>query len=71
MSKITAQAFEHTNVAGKKLQYLRISNGQKEIIINVGTKTYNTVKSMEDENESLQTPTQPNGGKMDSKNNKS
>lgn len=49
MKQLTATAFEHANVMGKKLQYLRITNGEKEVIINVGNKTYEGVKELEKE----------------------
>lgn len=51
MKQLTAKAFEHANVAGKKLQYIRITNGKKEVIINVGMKTFEGVTKLEQDDE--------------------
>lgn len=43
----TVQAIQHADVKGKILNYIRIKNGQYEVLINVGEKTYNAVKQIE------------------------
>ena len=41
------QVLEHTNVRGKILQYLKISNNTgNDVLINVGEKTYKSVKEL-------------------------
>lgn len=57
MKTLTAKAFEHANVTGKKLQYIRITNGKEEVIINVGMKTFEGVTKLE-QNEEQITPQQ-------------
>lgn len=54
MKQLTVTAFEHANVAGKKLQYIRISGLTGEHIINVGMKTYEAVKKLEEETNTIQ-----------------
>lgn len=66
MKQLTAKAFEHANVMGKKLKYVRITNGTKEVLINVGEKTYNGIINLESEpvTEPEKEPTpKPKGGK--------
>ena len=45
----TVTAVEHIDVRGKKQYYLKVQRGQREYIINVGNKTFSTVKEMENE----------------------
>lgn len=42
-------ALEHVDVRGKKLHYLKLTNGKDEIIINVGEGTYQKAKKLLDE----------------------
>lgn len=46
MKKITAEAIQHIDVRGKKLYYLKLTDGTTEILINVGQKTYDSVTAM-------------------------
>lgn len=55
---VTATAFTHKDVKGKELMYLKISNGQQDILVNVGKKTYDGVLGLQ-KNE----PQKPKGGK--------
>lgn len=58
MKQLTAEAFEHANVMGKKLQYIRITDGKTQVIINVGKTNYEAVKQMAEEEQP-----KTNGGK--------
>lgn len=53
MKQVTTQAIEHIDVRGKKLYYLKLSNGPAELLVNVGKKTYDSVKAMEKHTEIL------------------
>lgn len=71
MKQLTAKAFEHANVMGKKLQYVRITNGSEEYIINVGIKTYEALTKLESEPANNETTNnEPNGDQVDLKNSK-
>lgn len=41
------EAIEHKDVSGKSLYYLRITNGEHKVIVNIGVGTYNKVKELE------------------------
>ena len=56
----TVNAVMHTDVRGKTQYYLKVTaNGKPDYIINVGEKTYQTVKDMENDGAS-QTPVDDN-----------
>lgn len=71
MKTLTAKAFEHANVMGKKLQYVRITNGREEYIINVGLKTFETLTKMEQDEPAADTTPKSNGDKVDKQDRKS
>ena len=50
-----AHALEHTDVHGKKLYYISIFNGYETHFINVGEKTFNKGKTMEEWNNTQST----------------
>lgn len=44
---MTVQAIQHADVKGKIQHYIKISNGENNVLINVGQKTYDSVKAIE------------------------
>lgn len=42
-----AEALQHEDVKGRKLLYIKVSNGEHNVFINVGEKTFNSVKELE------------------------
>lgn len=48
---VTVTAIEHEDVRGKKLKYLKITNGITTVLVNVGDKTYEGVKKLEENKE--------------------
>lgn len=40
------EAIKHTDVRGKEQLYIKISEGDKQVIINVGQKTYEAVHNL-------------------------
>lgn len=47
MQTLTVKAIKHTDVRGKELYYLKISNDAENFMINVGKKTYDECTAME------------------------
>lgn len=47
MQTLTVKAIKHTDVRGKELYYLKISNDAGSFVINVGKKTYDECTAME------------------------
>lgn len=44
---MTIEVLEHTDVRGKILQYLKLTNKKgSDVLINVGAKTYNGVREL-------------------------
>lgn len=70
MKTLTAKAFEHANVMGKKLQYVRITNGSEDYLINVGMKTFEALTKMEQDEPAADTTPKPDGDKVDQQNRK-
>lgn len=40
------ETIKHTDVRGKVLNYLKITNGEKQVLINIGDKTFETVSEV-------------------------
>lgn len=64
MAKPTVVALAHKDVKGKELYYLKVVSGSQELIINVGQKTYETVKAMESQTELPLNPKDGNTGQV-------
>lgn len=60
---VTVNAIEHEDVRGKKLKYLKITNGKVNLLVNVGDKTYEGVKNMETAKEETKKEEAEKGGK--------
>lgn len=43
------EALEHTDVRGHKLYYIKMTAGKNEHLINIGEKTYNKVKELNEQ----------------------
>ena len=43
---ITATPIEHTDVRNKKTYWVKLTNGSEELIIKIGIKNYNALKTM-------------------------
>lgn len=43
------EAIEHTDVRGNVLKYLKITVGTKEVLINIGQKTFDSLKALTNE----------------------
>lgn len=46
---ITVKAIKHSDVRGKELYYLKASNGNSDVLVNVGKTTYEAVLELETE----------------------
>lgn len=44
---MTANVIVHSDIKGKKLYYVKISNGSLEHFINIGEKTYQAILDLE------------------------
>lgn len=40
------EAISHKDVRGKELLYCKISYGKKEVLINIGASTFNTIRDL-------------------------
>lgn len=60
---VTVTAITHTDVRGKELKYLKCTNGKTELLVNVGDKTYESVKNMETAKEETKQKEAEKGGK--------
>lgn len=66
MKKLSVEALKHRDVRNNELLYLRLKNEEeeKEVLINIGKKTYDSVKQLTETNEKTET----NDKKQDKKN---
>lgn len=46
--KIETSVIKHKDVRGNELNYIKMKNGEKEVLINVGEKTYQNVSNLLD-----------------------
>lgn len=53
MKKLNVRVQEITNIKGGKLKYLVVNDGEEDVIISVGEKTYNGVKQMIEKGETV------------------
>lgn len=56
MKTLNVQAIEHTDIRGKKQKYIIIGDVNKNVVINVGEKTFNSVKEITEEHTPLEEP---------------
>ena len=45
---LKVEAIKHTDVRGKELFYVKVSNEKTDYLMNVGQKSYEAIKAMED-----------------------
>ena len=47
MKETKVEAIKFKDVRGKEMLYIKITKGEKEVIINVGQKTYDSVMELD------------------------
>lgn len=63
MKKVTAEAIAHKDVRGNELYYLKLTDGNTELLINVGKKNHDIVNNMNKQPELPLPETKTKGGK--------
>lgn len=66
MTTVTASAIAHKDVHGRTLYYLSLTNGKDNVWVNVGEKTFNNVKKLEENGEQSE-PVQKGGKQLENK----